>query len=122
MMYGGGEIEGAAAGGLLLAEEIFAQVLTAASVPTSCFLYLTFSAMSLLDIDTRFGPISLGVSGRVPMKALTGILGPCFLLLLQVAGGGIMIILSGVIGAFVVGSIANVDDLEATYQASNPEK
>lgn len=32
-----------------------------------------------------------------------------------------MIILSGVIGAMVVGSIANVDDLEAAFRVDNPD-
>jgi len=38
----------------------------------------------------------------------------------QIAGGGILIILSGVIGAFVIGAIANMDDLEESYRENNP--
>lgn len=38
----------------------------------------------------------------------------------QVAGGGVLIILSGVVGAFFVGAIADVDSLEEQYQEENP--
>lgn len=40
---------------------------------------------------------------------------------LQVAGGGIMIIFSGVIGALAVGALVNVDDLEEQYRKDNPQ-
>mmetsp|Transcript_31993 Transcript_31993/g.46751 ORF Transcript_31993/g.46751 Transcript_31993/m.46751 type:complete len:148 (+) Transcript_31993:24-467(+) len=94
---------------------------------SSVHLPMLFRASPSLSARGLHSPIQLQharMQIRAPKMMLDGGDGAIYLadeIFTQVATGGIGIILSGVVGAFIVGSIANIENLEANFNADRKQ-